>query len=80
MLVDAINGPCGYISTIGLIISKCKELMTNILECSIVFVKRLANQVAHLLSRATSSMPEIGEWDFSPPKLLRVVLLSNFTK
>ena len=61
VLVDAINDPCGYISTVGLIISYCKELMTNILECSIVFVKRSANRAAHLLARITGFMSEIGE-------------------
>ena len=54
--------------------------MTNILECSIVFVKRLANQVAYLLARATGSMPGIGELDLPPLELLRVVLLYDMTK
>ena len=61
VLVDAINGPCNYISNIGLIISDCKELMTNIPEFSIVFVKRSVNWDAHLLARATGSMHEIRE-------------------
>ena len=61
VLVNAINDPCGYISIVGLIISDYKELMMNILECSVVFVKRSTNWVAHLLARATGSMPETGE-------------------
>ena len=54
--------------------------MTNILECSIVFVKRLANRVAYLLARAAGSMPEIEELDLPPLELLRDVLLYDMTK
>ena len=69
-----------YISTVRLIISYCKELMTNNVECSIVFAKRSTNRATHLLARATGSMLETGEWDLSPPELLRVVLLFDMTK
>ena len=74
MLINAINDPCNYISTVGLIILYCKELMTNIPECSIVFVKRSTNRTTHMLARATGSMLEIGECDLSPLELLRAIL------
>ena len=49
------------IFTVGLIILYCKELMTNIPECSLVFVKHLANRMAHLFARAMRLIPsEVG--------------------
>ena len=50
LLASAVNNPTPYLSSIGLIIQDCKDLLRVILECWISFVRRLANQAAHLLA------------------------------
>ena len=55
LLASAVSNPTPYLSPVGLIIQDCKASLWVILECSISFVCRLANQAAHLLARAAGS-------------------------
>ena len=61
LLASAVNNLTPYLSPVGLIIQDCKALLRVILECSISFVCRSANQASHLLARAAGSTTGKGD-------------------
>lgn len=50
-VVQAIHSSVNIASPLGLIVSDCKQLMLQIADAEICFVKRSANKVAHCLAR-----------------------------
>ena len=58
VLVQAVHNPCTNQSYTGLIMEDCHFLLEELPECTLVFVKRLANQETHSLPRAVGSLPD----------------------
>ncbi|VFQ59793.1 unnamed protein product [Cuscuta campestris] len=52
----------------------CKTLMSEFYSVSLSFVRRSANEVAHLLARASDFMHDLLEWDDTPPTIICDVL------
>ena len=57
VMVNAIKHCKVNDACFGLIIADCISLLKEIPNCSISFVRTLANQVAHVLARASVSLP-----------------------
>ncbi|XP_075091985.1 uncharacterized protein LOC142172111 [Nicotiana tabacum] len=64
-------------SYFDIIVQDCKVLMCDFTSISLSFVKRSANQCAHMLVRAASSMSDAMEWIVHPPSLIHDVLISD---
>lgn len=69
MVVDAVNGGNGS-SYFHMIIDECKEILQHFEEVLVVFVHRSANNVAHLLARASYSMSGLQEWLNTAPNFI----------
>lgn len=73
-LVDACKRDHG-VSYFHTIVSDCVELCKHFDYVQIVFVRRSANSVAHVL--ATHSMPGLRDWDDITPEFIDHVLVSD---
>ena len=58
LLLQLVNLHKENSSYVGLIVEDCKLLLEEILDCSLVFVKRSVNQDNHSLARASGSLPD----------------------
>ena len=76
-LVNAVHGYAKYLLSVGSMIRDCKELFRDILEVSLVFVRRSTKWVAHTLARAAGSMFDLEVWDANPPGFIRAVMFSD---
>ncbi|KAJ9170701.1 hypothetical protein P3X46_018791 [Hevea brasiliensis] len=74
MVVQAIQGLKVDNSYFGSIISYFKALLQELTSFSFSFVKKSANQCAHLLARAAISKSGFLEWGETPPNLISDVL------
>ncbi|VFQ68446.1 unnamed protein product [Cuscuta campestris] len=59
------------------IISDCKIVMRDFVSLTLSVVKRSANQVAHMLARASDSESDCLEWIHAPPAFLYETLYSD---
>ena len=59
------------VSSVGLVIDVGRTLISNLSDCSIVYVRCSANQVAHCLPTAAVSGSEMREWK---------IVLSSFSQ
>ena len=62
---------------IGLIIEDCKFIIKDLVNCSVSFVRRSVNNIAHLLARASSSLSRFHHWDSVPPVVILDALASD---
>ena len=69
-LVWALNFSSQSSLVVGLIVDDCKSLLREINGCVVHFIRRPTNSVAHLLARATDSMPIFREWEHIPPPFI----------
>lgn len=74
VVVNAIRNNYVLDSCLELIVADCISLITEILGCSLSFVRRSANRFAHSLARAFGSMFGPGEWFSNPPAFICDVL------
>ncbi|XP_019163454.1 PREDICTED: uncharacterized protein LOC109159798 [Ipomoea nil] len=64
----AFNSSCVDFSYVGSIVKQCLKLASDIGNIRVRHIKRSANQVAHVLARATDSPSVLGSWfDYPPP-------------
>ncbi|KAG8638764.1 hypothetical protein MANES_14G060250v8 [Manihot esculenta] len=68
LIVNALNSPHTDSSYFELMINDCKALLQELQYVSFAFVRRSANQVAHTVARAASSMSDF-DW-VCPPLFL----------
>ncbi|WOH11565.1 hypothetical protein DCAR_0831054 [Daucus carota subsp. sativus] len=73
LLVDACNGSSGR-SYFHIIVSECVDLIKHFENVLVRFVHRSANEVAHMLARASRSTPDLQEWENVAPSFLSNVL------
>ena len=73
-LVHALQGFQEDLSYFGSIVEDCKILSKDLGDCTFVFVKQSANQMAHSLAKATDSMLDQGVWFFNLPFFISHVL------
>ena len=59
-VISVLNNTVEDLSYFGSVISDCKILTKNLVECSFVFVNRSANQVTHILIRVTDFLSDQG--------------------
>ncbi|XP_074351999.1 uncharacterized protein LOC141691158 [Apium graveolens] len=66
-VVQALRSSVSLVSTFGLFISDCKQLLHDIADAEFCFIKRSANRVAHCLARQSCLFPDrsITEMDAS---------------
>lgn len=57
-----------------MLIADCVKLIKEISCRKVSFVRRSANQAAHVLARASVSMTGPGVWYFSPPSIVNDTL------
>ncbi|KAJ9174183.1 hypothetical protein P3X46_017238 [Hevea brasiliensis] len=70
--LDRILHDNSYFATL---IHDCKFLVRDVASLSFSFVKKSANQVAHMLARATGFTSGLAEWSVNPPTFIHDVLL-----
>ena len=73
-VINSLNGEHGDKSYFGSIINDCKILSKDFGVCLFQFVKRSANQVAHMLAKATGSMSDRGTWFYNHPQFFSNVI------
>lgn len=73
-LADACNGKGGR-SFFHTIVEDCVEICKHYDNVLVRFIHRSANEVAHMLSRATHSMSEMVEWVDVPPEFVSEAIL-----
>ena len=74
VMVNAIKHYKVNDACFDLIIADCISLLKEIPNCSISFIRTLANQVALVLARASVSIPGLGVWHLYPLILIVDVL------
>ena len=78
-VIQSILNPKVDVSYFGSLINDCRSLAKDLGECSFVFVKRSANQVAHVLAKAIGSEFDQGVWTSVPPLfLINVLTFDNY--
>ncbi|KAJ9183789.1 hypothetical protein P3X46_007599 [Hevea brasiliensis] len=73
MVKQALNCILHDNSYFATLIHDCKFLVRDVASLSFSFVKKSANQVAHVLVRATDSMSGLAKWSVSPPAFIHDV-------
>ena len=68
-MVDAIHGDRGN-SIFHTIAEDCVEILKHFEEVLVVFTRRSANKVAHLLAQATYYVPDPMEWYNTAPDFI----------
>lgn len=76
VVVDAVNGDRGS-SNLHTIVEECEEILKHFREVLVVFVRRSANQVAHVLAQASYSMSGPMEWIDAAPDFILCNLISD---
>ena len=55
-MVLAINSSIPYLFNVGVVLNDCKFILSELVHCSLIHVKRLANHAAHVLAKASVYM------------------------
>lgn len=79
IIVKAMHNYASSASYLGLVIDDCKDISRSITNLCVVFVKRSANQVAHLLARVSGSMSGLMFWGSNPPSFLLAALAADIS-
>ena len=77
IVVSLIKSSTALNSSVGLILNDCRSLLGSLEGCSLIHIRRSANQVAHDLARSSVSGSDLGEWRESPPSFLADVLAND---
>ena len=74
LVVDGIVGNPNSQTEFGAILSVCKAMLLLLQNLRISFIKRQANNVAHLLARASLSFASHQEFDYIPSCIVNVLM------
>lgn len=64
---NALHDKDVYPNGFGIIIADCRALIQSLREVTFYFVRRSANSTAHIVTRVSGSMSDLGEWSHVPP-------------
>lgn len=76
ILADAYNGAQGR-SNFHTIVADCVEISKHFDNVLVQFMYKSANGVAHLLARASHSLPDLQEWNVNPSEFIYDVICSD---
>ncbi|KAJ9135067.1 hypothetical protein P3X46_032288 [Hevea brasiliensis] len=77
VLVQAIHGSSEDLSYFGSLVFDYKVLHRELFNCFVVFARRLANCVAHLLATSAISYPDLKDWGPFPPNFVLPIVFED---